>query len=208
VPFPAFVATFVLASALGLFSMIPGALGVLDGFLLVGLVEQGAQPAPVLGGILVFRLVHFVVPWIVAIYLGAGLLVTRDTAWVDGLARRWEKSPLLAALRLPTGLLSAVGVKVLSGLIFLAGVLLLLSAAYSTLPDRARLLAALPLPAVEGSHLLSVASGVLLIGLARGIASQLGSAYRLCMVLLVAGAALSLLKGSHRRSESVGRLAV
>jgi phosphatidylglycerol lysyltransferase len=67
VPLTAFATTFALASAVGLFSMIPGALGVFDGLLLVGLVGQGAQPASVLGGVLVFRLVYFVVPWLLAI---------------------------------------------------------------------------------------------------------------------------------------------
>ena len=192
----AFAAAFVLAAALGTFSMIPGALGVFDGILLLSLSSQGIPAAPVLAGIVLYRLVYYLVPWIIGIYLGVGLLVAPDNAWLAGLARRWGKSPLLGMLRVPLRLLFSLGVRVLSGLTFLAGVALLLSATFPTLAERAALLRAyVPLPAVEGSHLLSVVSGVLLIGLSRGIASQVATAYRLAMGLLMAGAVLSLLKG-------------
>lgn len=191
-----FAAAFVLAAALGTLSMIPGALGVFDGILLLSLSSQGLPAASVLAGIVLYRLVYYLVPWIIGIYLGVGLLVAPDNAWLAGLARRWEESPLLGMLRVPLRLLFSLGVRVLSGLTLLAGVALLLSATFPTLAERAALLRAyVPLPAVEGSHVLSVMSGVLLIGLSRGIASQVATAYRLAMGLLIAGAVLSLLKG-------------
>lgn len=194
----AFTVAFVLAATLGAFSMLPGGLGVFDGVLWLALSSQGLPSASVLAGIVLYRLVYYLVPWVIGIYLGTGVLVTADNAWLAGLARRWEESALLAVLRIPLHLLSALGVRMLSALTFVAGAALLLSAAFLTLAERAAAVEAyVPLPAVEGSHLLSVVTGVLLIGLSRGIASQVGSAYRLAMGLLLAGVLFSLLRGIH-----------
>jgi phosphatidylglycerol lysyltransferase len=193
-----FMVAFVLAAALGTFSLLPGGLGVFDGVLWLALSSQGLPSAPVLAGIMLYRLVYYLVPWVIGIYLGTGVLVTADNAWLAGLARRWEESALLAVLRIPLHLLSALGVRVLSALTFIAGAALLLSAVFPTLAERAALLETYaPLAAIEGSHLLSVVTGVLLIGLSRGIASQVRSAYRLAMGLLLAGVLFSLLRGIH-----------
>lgn len=192
----AFVVPFCLAATLGVFSLIPGGLGVFDATLLLTLSSLQLPSEAVLTGILLFRLVYYVVPWIIALYVGAGLLVTRDNALLARLARTWQENILLSLIRLPLSLLSALGVRVMGYLTFGAGAILLVSAAFPTLKDRLAVLHRyVPLPAIEASHLLSVGMGVLLIALSRGIADQVRGAYRLAMVLLLGGALLSLAKG-------------
>lgn len=195
VPLDLFIAAFVLSAALGIASMLPGALGVFDGMLLLMLSSQ-AHHADTLAGLLLFRLVYYLIPWLLGVYFGAGLLtVQSQTLWVR-LAQRLERYPLFGVLRLPVTWLASLGVRVLAWLTFAAGLMLLLSVASPSLAARAALLNRyLPWSAIEGSTLLSAAIGVLLVGLSRGIASQVRAAYRLTQVLLVSGAVFSLIKG-------------
>ncbi len=193
---PLFLGAFVLAAALGIFSMIPGGLGVFDGVLLLCLRAGSASDDQLLAGIILFRVVYYLMPWLIGAYLGAGILFKTDNTRLKGLAKRWEGSALLGLLRLPLGLITSLGVRILSYLTFAAGLVLLLSAVFPDLGTRAEILNNwVPLAAIESSHLLSVVAGVLLIGLARGIAAQVRSAYRLTQFLLLSGALLSLLKG-------------
>lgn len=186
---------FALAATAGIASQVPGGLGVLDGTLLVILRGLGHSPEGVLAGILLFRLSYYVVPALLGLVLGARLFVPDENAFVRML-RRAEAHPLLGVLRLPVELVGAIGVRLLGYLTFLAGLVLLVSAAYPTLTDRSAVLHSyLPLTVVEGSHLLSVVAGVVLLGLSRGIAGEVRRAYQLTLFILLAGALLSLIKG-------------
>ncbi len=196
IPAQVFLGAFVLAATLGIFSMIPGGLGVFDGVLLLCLRAGTAGNNKLLVGIILFRLVYYMIPWLIGAYLGAGILFKTDNSRLKGLAKRWEGSVLLELLRLPLGLITSLGVRILSYLTFAAGLVLLLSADFPAISTRLQILNNwVPLAAIESSHLLSVVAGVLLIGLARGIAAQVHSAYRLTQFLLLTGALLSLLKG-------------
>ena len=186
---------FALAATAGIASQVPGGLGVLDGTLLVILRGLGHPPEGVLAGILLFRLSYYLVPALLGLVLGARLFVPDENLFVRML-RRAEAYPLLGVLRLPVELVGAVGVRLLGYLTFLAGLVLLVSAAYPTLAERSAVLHSyLPPTVVEGSHLLSVVAGVVLLGLSRGIAGQVRRAYQLTLFMLLAGALLSLAKG-------------
>lgn len=213
---------FALAATAGIASQVPGGLGVLDGTLLVILRGLGHPPEGVLAGILMFRLCYYVVPALLGLMLGARLFVPDENVFVRML-RRAEANPLLGVLRLPVELVGAVGVRLLGYLTFLAGLVLLVSAAYPALTERSAVLHSyLPLTVVEGSHLLSVVAGVVLLGLSRGIAGEVRRAHQLTLFMLLAGALLSLVKGLdyeeasfllalaallHARSDYFGRLA-
>jgi len=191
-----FIGAFVLAAVLGVFSMLPGGLGVFDATLYYFLTAQGAPAAAVVAGLLVFRAVYYLVPWLIGLYLAAGVVAMDDSALVARLARRWNRSGTAALIRMPLGLIASLGVRMVAWLTLLAGAMLLVSAASPVLSERMAVLENhLPLPALESSHFLSVVSGVLLIGVARGIAARVRTAYRLAMILLLGGALLSLLKG-------------
>lgn len=191
-----FVAAFVIASVLGVFSLLPGGIGVFDAILYYLLTAQGAPAPAVLAGILLFRAVYYLVPWLIGVYLAADLLAMDDSALLARLSRLWNQSGVAALIRVPLGFIATLGVRMAAWLTLLAGALLLISAASPVVSERLAVLKhLLPLSAVEGSHFLSAVSGVLLIGIARGIAARVRTAYRLAMVLLLGGALFSLLKG-------------
>ncbi|WP_295448647.1 bifunctional lysylphosphatidylglycerol flippase/synthetase MprF [uncultured Thiodictyon sp.] len=192
-----FLAAFTFAATLGVLSLIPGGLGVFDAALLVMLTRLRVPIETAAAGLLIFRLVYYLVPWLIGLTLRTGLLARPAAPIVARLAQLWQNNPLVGLLRLPLYVIASVGVRLLGLLIFGTGLLLLASAALPALEDRVeRLLTVLPLPALELSHFLSVGVGVLLIALSRGIDQQVRSAYRVAMPLLLAGAFLSVLKGA------------
>jgi phosphatidylglycerol lysyltransferase len=192
-----FLSAFAFAAALGILSLIPGGIGVFDASLLVMLSRAAVPVESAAAGLLIFRLVYYLVPWLIGVYLGGELLARPEGPVLSRLARHWQDNPLLGLLRLALQLIASLGVRLLGLLTFATGLLLLASAALPSVVDRVeRVLLVLPLPALELSHFLSVGVGVLLIALARGIAQQVRSAYRVAMPLLLAGALLSLLKGA------------
>jgi phosphatidylglycerol lysyltransferase len=191
----AVVSAFSLAAAVSLVSFIPGGLGVFDAAVVLLLADGGEHEA-MLTAVALYRVVYFLIPLIVALRAGAGLLSVDDDTLLSRLADRVAAHPLLGVLRLPIELLSSLVTRLLSYLTFACGLVLLLSAAFPTIAERTEVLRSfVPLLAIESSHLLSTAAGVVLIAVARGIAARVRSAYTIAQVMLVGGAALSLLKG-------------
>jgi phosphatidylglycerol lysyltransferase len=196
IPWPQFLACFVLASTLGILSLIPGGLGVFDTALLILLSPFAKAPEHIISGVLIYRLCYYLIPWFIGIYLGTDRLMLTDYWQRNALLKQWRESRLTDLFRLPLDVLASLGVRVLAYLIFSGGLVLLASAAFPTLSDRLLILQRyIPLYAIEVSHLLSVVTGVLLIALSRGIAEQVRSAYYLSQILLIGGALLSLIKG-------------
>jgi phosphatidylglycerol lysyltransferase len=187
---------FALSATVGILSLLPGGLGAFDATLLLLLTGQGFGTEPVIAGLMLFRLSYHLVPWLIGVWLGASLLeIPEDNRFIL-IARRWQNIRLFSLLSLPFGLISRLGVFAFSWLTTLAGIVLLVSAASPALFERAALLkGAAPLSAIEGAHLLSVVAGILLLALARGIRSQVRSAYNLTMLILLGGALFSLVKG-------------
>ena len=197
VPFIDFGIAFILAAVIGMLSLVPGGLGVFDAVLLALLGSQSQTSADqVLAGLVIYRFVYYLMPWLLGVYLGAGMLTTVDRWQSSRWVRYWQDSAAVALVRLPLGVLTAIGVRALAYLTFGAGVVLLVSAAFPALADRLSVLDRyLPLATIEASHLLSVVIAVLLIAVSRGIADQVKNAYRIAIVLLVSGALFSLVKG-------------
>lgn len=196
VPWPQFLFGFVLASTLGILSLIPGGLGVFDATLVVLLSPFAAGSEQIVSGILLYRFCYYLMPWFIAVYLGADRLMLAEHWQKIALARLWRESQLAGLFRLPLNLAASLGVRILAYLSFGGGVVLLASAAFPTLEDRLEILHSyLPMAAIEISHVLSVVAGVLLIALSRGIAGQVRSAYTLTQILLVSGAVFTFLKG-------------
>jgi phosphatidylglycerol lysyltransferase len=176
-----FLAIFVIAQMIGLISHVPGGLGVFEAVMLAGFGATGneALAAPILGALAVFRVIYYLLP-----LCSATVLVLQREA--RGLRRKSLWAPWF------TGLLPSF----FAGLTLVSGAVLLFSGATRALPERMAILReVLPLSVLEVSHLLASVIGMLLLILARGLQRRLDAAYVLTLVLLVAGAAFSLLKG-------------
>lgn len=187
---------FAFAASISLFSFIPGGLGVFDGTVVLLLASGGVLPAAALTGVALYRVVYFLVPLLVGLRAGVGLLGIEDAALLSRLADRIAAHPILGTLRLPIELLSSLGTRALAYLTFAAGLVLLISTASPAIAARAEVLREmLPIVALESSHLLSTAAGVVLIAVARGIRARVRSAYTVAQLMLIGGAVFSLLKG-------------
>lgn len=181
--FPAFFGFFLLAQLVGLVSHSPGGLGVFD-TLIVLLLAPAVPAAAVLGALVLFRAIYYLLPLVLAALLLAGAELVQRRHQVGEVGRalaRWGP---------------AVVPRVLSFTVFLGGVVLLFSGATPAVGSRlAWLKDLLPLPVIEISHFLGSLVGVALLLLARGIQQRLDAAYHLTVVLLGVGIAMSLLKG-------------
>ncbi len=188
---------FTGASVLGLVSLVPGGLGVFDALILLALTAAGYDQAAILSGLFLFRLAYYLLPLFLALYTGSGMLAAR-LPLLARLRERLAGHPLFGLLGLPAGLLADLGIRLIAILTFAAGALQLASASIPSLAERAELVRTyIPILALEGSNWFSVLSGVLLLGLSRGIDGRLRVAYGLASWLLVLSALLAVTKGLH-----------
>jgi len=183
VTFPMVLGVYLLAQIAGVFSQIPGGLGVFESLMLVCLTPQIPTPT-VLEALLAYRIIYFLIPLAFAVILLGVHEASGRKENLKQLARyfgRWVPSlapPLLAAGT------------------YTAGLVLLLSGALPPIGSRMLWLGdRIPLGVLEVSHLLGSMIGVALLILARGIQLRLDAAYPLTVLALSAGIIFSLLKG-------------
>lgn len=182
ISFPAFLGVFLVAISAGLLSNVPGGIGVFEAMILLAFPDVGR--GVLLGTILMYRLIYFIGPLIIALTIMAG----------------HEMLSLRRPLRLAgghlAGGLSAITPQLMGAAVFLSGVVLLVSGASPAIEERLRMISRLlPQPVLEISHLAGSLIGLSLLVLARGLYRRLHSAFQIVGTLLVAGAAASLLKG-------------
>jgi phosphatidylglycerol lysyltransferase len=198
---------FAGASTLGLVSQVPGGLGVFDGLILLALTEAGYDKAAVISALFLFRLAYYLLPLLGGLYLGSEMLSER-LPLLNRLRKRLAGHPLFGLLGLPVTMLADLGTRLLAILTFGAGAMQLASAAIPSVSEHIEMVRAnVPILAVESSNWFSILSGVLLLGLARGIDGRLRVAYRVAQWLLVLSALLAIPKGLHF-GESLFLLAV
>ena len=168
---------------MGLVSHVPGGLGVFETTIIL-LLPPEAKGTGVIGALLVYRAVYYLIPLILASVSITGFeLYTRRKA-VGMVARRIG------------GVISFILPHFLAATTFLGGVILIFSGATPTIHGRLTWLNQfMPLTVIELSHFLSSLAGAALLILASGIQKRLDSAYLLSLTLLVLGAIWSLLKG-------------
>lgn len=174
---PSFMVFYAIAIALAVISHVPGGLGVFEAVIL--LACGGRAPADaVLGALLLFRGVYYLLPLLLAAALLAGHELQRGVAAPVG----------RAAVRLSPMLMAALA--------FVAGVWLLFSGVTPSSDEAQQLLALhMPLPIVEASHFVGSIAGLGLLLVARGLLHRLDFAWWAALVLSVLAAVLALPKG-------------
>jgi len=191
IPYWQFTGLFVVAQVAGVSSYVPGGLGVFETIMLLALRHQVPQPV-MLGALLIFRAVYYLLPLIVATALLAAHEALRRR---EGLIRlrgyfeRWapEITPRLLAVTT-----------------YIGGAILLLSGAVPARQSRLDVLQRLvPLAVMELSHFLGSLVGLGLVILAGGLQRRLDVAYVMASVLLAAGIVLSMLKGFNYEAALV-----
>jgi phosphatidylglycerol lysyltransferase len=179
--FARFTGIFVAARALGLVSYVPAGLGVFDATIVTLLAPYGHASA-VVGALLLYRAVYLV-PLAAAFVVFTAYELTRHRVFVrarSALDQWWPE----------------VAPRALAVITFAGGMILLISGARPAAPGRMeRLNELLPLPLMEVSHFVGSVIGVGLLLLARALQQRVDAAYYLTIVMLLGGAATSLLKG-------------
>ncbi len=183
VPFGAFILIFILSVTAGVASHVPAGLGVFEAVMLAALHEH--VPAERLTAALVlFRGIYYLLPLVLA----TTLLAWRE---ISGPAL-----PALAVARQLGNWSARFAPLAMAGLVFIAGLIMLASAATPAIPGRVEFLeATVPLIVVEASHVLAALVGLSLLILARGLQRRLNGAYVMTLALSVVGIVLNLAKG-------------
>jgi phosphatidylglycerol lysyltransferase len=189
--FFSFVGVFMMAQIAGLFSQVPGGLGVFESVMLLYLSNfmPGSQ---VLSILVVYRLIYYILPLLVAlVVLGyQEYQVNRKAVHELG-----EKAADWVPRVVP---------QVLSFSVFIGGATLLFSGALpSEVPRMYWLQHFIPLPVIEMSHFLASLVGAALLVLAGALQRRVDAAYHLTVGLLIFGILFSLLKGVDYEEASM-----
>ncbi len=178
-----FLGVFLLAQMAGVLSAVPGGLGVVE-TVAVFLLSDRMDSSTIVGTLLVYRLLYYLGPLVIA----SGIL-----GGVELAGRR-------ALLRIPGRILGAISSTfvpyVISVLVFLAGLILMVSGSLATDPGRLhRLRMFVPLPAIEISHFLGSILGSGLLILSYGLQRRLRVSFNLILIFLAFGIVALLVKG-------------
>ncbi len=182
-PFPSFVALFLVAQLAGATSHVPGGIGVFESVLVFALGSR--IPTDILlGSIIVYRAIFYLVPLAVAVIL---FVISEMLVASHKLTSFAKNAQLVVAPFVPTVLALAV---------FIAGIILLFSGATPALSERLDILETyFPQAVVEFSHFTSSLIGLALLVIADSLRRRLDVAYFGTLVLLAFGALFALLKG-------------
>jgi phosphatidylglycerol lysyltransferase len=176
-----FVGLFTAAIIVGVLSHVPGGLGVFESLLLLMLQPAPEQLPAVIGGLVVFRLLYYLLPLVIGTALLGALEVLQ---------------PVRRALGIGLRVVSPMAPRLFAMMSFLAGIVLLVSGALPAEPGRLAALGQLaPQPLIEISHLTGSLVGMALLLLARSLDRRIAEAWSVTVALLAVGALASLLKG-------------
>lgn len=178
--FPALLGIFTAAVVLGVVSHVPGGLGVIEGTILLLLQPPPEHVPAVVGALLMFRAVYYLLPFLLALTALAAAETRRAGAHV------------LPALHQATAWAEPALPTLMAGAALIAGAMLLFSGATGVSPARVTFL---PLPLVEMAHFANGLIGTALLLVARGLYRRLDGAWLAATALLAAGVVTSLAKG-------------
>jgi phosphatidylglycerol lysyltransferase len=179
-----FLGIFLIAQIAGLVSHVPGGLGVLESIVVL-LLKPYLPVSTLLGALITYRFVYYLVPFGV----GVVLLAMHEL--------RPQALRVLGVAGAVAGWVPRLVPQVLSGAVFLTGAILLVSGETPGVPDRLHWLRELlPHSVISLSHFVGSVAGVGLLVLAWALWHRLDAAYGLTVALLAVGIGASLLKGA------------
>lgn len=186
VSFSHVITAFVSAQLIGVLSHIPGGLGVFEVVMLYSLGPMVPR-ASLLAVLVVFRAVYYLLPF----FIGVSLFVSYE------LRKLYARSPeTFAKIGMFERTLATVVPRVLSIGTFIAGLIMLLSGSFPTVPYRLEIVSTfIPIPILEASHFVNSLTGLGLILLSWGIQKRLGAAHVSSILLVLAGLVVSFTKG-------------
>jgi phosphatidylglycerol lysyltransferase len=181
--FSRFFCIFLLAQIAGVASNVPGGIGIFEAIIVVFLAPY-LSPSAILGALVAFRAIYYLLPLLVAILLLATHEIVEKR---EGVAKAWKIFGRWAP---------GIAPQLLAFTTFVGGAVLLFSGATPTLPGRLGFLrSVVPLPVVELSHFFGSITGAALLLLARGLQRRLDAAYQITVGVLGVGMLFQIFKG-------------
>lgn len=178
VSFPVVLAVFSVAVGAGVLSHLPGGVGIFE-TIVVGALGTRLPIDGVISALLIYRIVYYVVPLVVAV---AAMIVSEAR-------RATMASPALMAA------VSGIAPVVLGTLAMVLGAMLVFSGVTPPADTRIDLMSSLiPLPLVEGAHFVGSVIGVFLLVSGRGLVHRLDGAWWLTLTLTALSIPLALFK--------------
>jgi phosphatidylglycerol lysyltransferase len=193
VPFPIILAIFIPSAIAGVISLVPGGFGSFDLMVVFGMAYYGISDNDILVILLFYRICYYLVPFVIGLVLASTEAVSHTRTILEQNKDIFGYRILRAV---PNYVVTNLSYWALSILIFLSGILLLMSAAMPGTVGRIYFAQEL-----LSSHLiylsnqLSVTAGFSLLMLSRSIQLKVKEAYLLTYVVLIAGAFFTFSKG-------------
>jgi phosphatidylglycerol lysyltransferase len=183
ISFTGFMGVYLAAQLVGLFSQVPGGLGVFETLIVLSLSSRIAAPH-ILGALIAFRLIYYWAPLGLAALLLGAQEILRGKAFAGRFIRLFDRW------------VSPVVPNVIGLMVFIGGAILLFSGATPEHGIRLETVKSiLPLSFLEVSHFIGSIAGMGLLLLGRGLQRRLDAAYLLSTVLLGFGIVASIFKG-------------
>jgi len=179
---------FTLASVAGIASMLPGGAGSFDLIVLLGLKNSGMSLENNLAVVILYRTFYLFIPLIIGIVMTL-LLQLRST---NNLMKSADLSKIKSVINKTSNFTNML----LRTLVFLSGIVLLVSALVPGVASRLKIASELlSFPIMQWSHQLSICIGILLVSISREIGMKVKRAYKITLFLLISGSIFTFFKG-------------
>ena len=164
---------FIIATLIGMLTMVPGGMGTFDVLMILGLSQLGVSQSTAVVWLIYYRLFYYVVPFF------TGILLFIHQAGVK-INRFFDNLPRIISQKLAHTILIAA--------LYFAGIMLVLLSTVTNLSNVSRLFQVLlPFSFNFLDQTFNMLIGFLLLGLARGISMKVRKAYWPTIILLIFG---------------------
>lgn len=177
---------FMIANVVGIASMVPGAIGSFDVFMIMGLSAVGVDPSIAVVWLLFYRVFYYLVPFAIAVVIFVQDMGKRINDYLQGI---------------PMQLLSRGAHLVFTILLYFTAIMLLILATMPNFALQNHVLHSFrPYTLVFLGRAANIVIAFMLMGLARGIANKSRKAYWLTIIILILGMITTLLKDTSLKT--------
>lgn len=179
---------FTMASVTGIVSMLPGGAGSFDLIVLLGFQYYGLTTEHTLAILILYRTFYYFIPLVISVIFTLLQQIQNDKSSLN-LSNMKNFKGFINKTSNVTNFLLRI-------LVFLSGVVLLISALIPGIANRIKLASELlSFPILQWSHELSICIGIILIVISIEIGMKVKRAYIFTLYLLSLGAMFTFLKG-------------
>ncbi|KRN88469.1 bifunctional lysylphosphatidylglycerol flippase/synthetase MprF [Ligilactobacillus ceti] len=164
---------YIIASVIGIVSMVPGGLGSFDVFMIVGLTGLGVNSEIAVVWLLFFRIFYYIVPFVIGTVFFAHEMGSQINEFFDGI---------------PKSILQKTAHVIVTVFMYISGIFLLLEAAVPNFVfSNSFLMKIYPYTLFFLHQTTNIVFAVLLIGMARAIHAKVQRAFWPTLVILMVG---------------------